>query len=104
MRNFYHRKRRGTQRGNRAQGVENRSNPRLRAHYASFMLALCVFSLCVLCGSKSAAQKRTKPGKTVISPWDVEAREYLGTPQSEAAVKRGLDYLSTHQQPDGHWD
>jgi len=69
---------------------------------------LCVFSvsLCVLCGEKAFAQKtvsRTPPKRTVVSPWDVEAREYLGTPESEAAVNRGLAYLAARQQPDGHW-
>ena len=38
-----------------------------------------------------------------MSSWDVEAREYLGTPQAEASVKRGLEYLAAHQSPDGHW-
>ena len=41
--------------------------------------------------------------RAVGSSWDVEAREYLGTPQSEAAVDRGLAYLALHQSPDGHW-
>ncbi len=38
-----------------------------------------------------------------MSPWDVEAREYLGTPQSEEAVRKGLAYLAAHQEADGHW-
>lgn len=38
-----------------------------------------------------------------VSPWDVEAREYLGTPRSEAAVNRGLAFLSVRQEVDGHW-
>src|SRR5436309_1766949 len=53
------------------------------------------------------AQQKPKPSgpprKAVVSPWDVEAREYLGTPESERAVDKGLQYLSTHQQADGHW-
>ena len=65
----------------------------------SWMILLCV--LCVLVVQKSDAQKRG--GKSVVSPWDIEAREYLGTPQSEQSVQRGLEYLATHQQPDGHW-
>ena len=72
--------------------------------FPKYLCVLCVVSLCVLCGSKSSAQKKVKTGKTVVSPWDVEAREYLGTPQSEAAVKRGLDYLAVTQQSDGHWN
>ena len=68
---------------------------------------LCVasVSLC-LCGSNASAQKpqqKAPPKRTVTSPWDVEAREYLGTPESEAAVNRGLAYLASRQQPDGHW-
>lgn len=43
------------------------------------------------------------PKKAMNSPWDVEAREYLGTVQSEAAVERGLAYLASRQEPDGHW-
>jgi hypothetical protein len=39
----------------------------------------------------------------VVSPWDIEAREYLGTPQSEAAVGKALAYLAAHQSADGHW-
>ena len=38
------------------------------------------------------------------NPFDVEAREYLGTPASELAVNRALDYLATKQQPNGHWE
>jgi hypothetical protein len=51
------------------------------------------------------AQKRraAPPRRAVVSPWDVEAREYLGTPESEAAVNAGLAYLAAHQQADGHW-
>ncbi len=37
-------------------------------------------------------------------PFSVEAREYLGTPQSEAAVSRGLEFLAKQQEPDGHWN
>src|SRR5581483_10125369 len=69
---------------------------------------LCVasVSLC-LCGSSAFAQRlaaKAPPKRiTTTSPWDVEAREYLGTPESEAAVNRGLAYLAARQQPDGHW-
>jgi hypothetical protein len=34
---------------------------------------------------------------------DGEARDYLGTPRSEAAAKKGLDYLAGHQNPGGSW-
>lgn len=37
-------------------------------------------------------------------PFDVEARQYLGTPQSEAAVQKGLNFLASRVQPDGHWN
>src|SRR5215470_3780844 len=63
---------------------------------------LCRFALiaaaCFLfCSSDARAQK---PGDA----FNVEAREYLGTPQSEAAVNRGLEYLAKQQQADGHWN
>src|SRR5206468_3105271 len=31
------------------------------------------------------------------NPFDVEAREYYGTPESEAAVRKGLEYLALKQ-------
>ncbi len=46
----------------------------------------------------------TARGQESKNPFDVEAREYLGTPQSEAAVRRGLEFLASRQQPDGHWN
>ncbi len=52
-------------------------------------------------GSNPAS--KAPPKHSVISPWDVEAREYLGTPESEAAVEHGLSYLASTQQADGHW-
>lgn len=51
----------------------------------------------------SAFAQGKLPRRRVGSSWDVEAREYLGTPQSEAAVNRGLAYLASHQMSDGHW-
>jgi hypothetical protein len=51
----------------------------------------------------AAGDKKAPPRRAVASPWDVEAREYLGTPESEAAVNRGLEFLATHQESDGHW-
>lgn len=66
--------------------------------------------LCLLLGGLNAvpafAQKKgaaPPPRKATVSPWDVEAREYLGTPESERAVEKGLQYLAGHQQADGHW-
>ena len=47
--------------------------------------------------STSLAQK--KP-----DPFSVEAKQYLGTPQSEAAVQNALEFLASRQQPDGHWN
>jgi hypothetical protein len=38
------------------------------------------------------------------NPFDVEAREYLGTPKSEAAVEKGLEYLAKRQLSNGRWD
>ncbi|HTE17654.1 MAG TPA: prenyltransferase/squalene oxidase repeat-containing protein, partial [Armatimonadota bacterium] len=34
---------------------------------------------------------------------EAEAREYLGNPKTEAAVKRALKYLATTQNADGSW-
>src|SRR5215831_18164051 len=34
---------------------------------------------------------------------DIEAQDYLGTPQSEAAVQRGLKWLAGNQSADGSW-
>lgn len=52
---------------------------------------------CACCAAPLAhAQRRA-------DPFDVEAREYLGTPQTEVAVRRGLDYLASRMQADGHW-
>ncbi len=77
-----------------------------RKFLTSSLQALCAasVSLC-LCGenSPSSADAQGKPRRQVGSSWDVEAREYLGTPQSEAAVTKGLAYLASRQQTDGHW-
>jgi hypothetical protein len=50
---------------------------------------------CLALSIPAAAQK---------NPFDVEAKEYLGTPRSEAAVQRGLEFLAARQQSDGHWN
>ena len=63
-------------------------------------LCLCVSVVKTLLLSRRASPAAPSVG----SSWDVEAREYLGTPQSEAAVNKGLAYLATHQLSDGHWD
>lgn len=34
---------------------------------------------------------------------DQDARDYLSTPRSEAAVRKGLQYLAAHQNADGSW-
>jgi Prenyltransferase and squalene oxidase repeat len=34
---------------------------------------------------------------------DIEARDYLGTRESEAAVQKGLKWLADNQSPDGSW-
>jgi hypothetical protein len=67
-----------------------------------FCLMLWLTTACL--GAAQAQRRASAPPRhSVISPWDVEAREYLGTPESEAAVNSGLAYLAAHQQPDGHW-
>jgi hypothetical protein len=52
--------------------------------------------------TKQAKPKTAAPARA-RSPWDVEAREYLGTAATERAVTRALDYLATNQNPDGSW-
>lgn len=73
---------------------------------AFFFPALSLLLITLGPGSDSVvhAQKaQGTPRRSLGSSWNVEAREYLGTPQSEAAVNRGLAYLAAHQEPDGHW-
>ena len=77
--------------------------------FAPFGACVRLLLLGLLCAGSAlptgAQNKRTPapPRKVVVSPWDVEAREYLGTPESERAVEKGLQYLAAHQLPDGHW-
>jgi hypothetical protein len=54
----------------------------------------------VLCLSLAATPALTQKQ----NPFDVEAREYLGTPKSEASVVKGLEYLASKQAANGHWD
>ncbi len=63
-----------------------------------------ILAFLLLCGPVSAQKRHSAPPRPVASPWDVEAREYLGTPESEAAAQRGLAYLQSRQSPDGHWE
>jgi len=58
--------------------------------------ACAAILLAVAVSSPASAQRR--------DPFDVEAREYLGTRQSEAAVQKGLNFLASRVQPDGHWN
>lgn len=67
-----------------------------------WIATLLAATLC-MAALPSQAQKGKSSRREVVSPWDVEAREYLGTPESEAAVQHGLAYLAGRQQPDGHW-
>jgi hypothetical protein len=66
--------------------------------------------------SRSAAQRRAaapppKRDPTTASGFslrqrdglDVEARDYLGTPESEAAVRKALKWLADNQSTDGAW-
>ncbi len=57
-----------------------------------------VLVLSVVAGIPVTAQQKPQ------DPFNVEAREYLGTPKSEAAVTKGLEFLAARQQPDGHWN
>jgi hypothetical protein len=38
-----------------------------------------------------------------LNTWEVAEREYLGTPATEQAVKRALEFLASTQNPDGSW-
>ncbi len=70
---------------------------------AALYFCLFVFLSPCLLVSPSSAAPPAPPRPRVGSSWDVEAREYLGTPQAEDAVKKGLAFLAAHQSPDGHW-
>lgn len=68
---------------------------------------VCVLSVLAVCLCSSAmakpAPKKTPAPARARSAWDVEAREYLGTPATELAVARALKYLASTQNPDGGW-
>src|SRR5438270_11392124 len=68
-------------------------------------LGCCLAAAMCFAPASAGAQKKAAapPHHATVSPWDVEAREYLGTPESEAAVTSGLAFLASHQQADGHW-
>jgi hypothetical protein len=52
--------------------------------------------------AKPAAPKvQSRP--FALSPWEVEEREYLGTPATERAVQRALAFLASTQNTDGSW-
>jgi hypothetical protein len=75
-----------------------RSLSRITHHASRITLPLLLVSLspCLLV-CRSSAQKPP-------NPFDVEAREYYGTPESELAVRKGLEYLAQKQAANGHWD
>jgi hypothetical protein len=64
------------------------------------MLRRSLALICIFTWILPAAALAQKQGDA----FNVEAREYLGTPQSEAAVNRGLEFLLKQQQADGHWN
>lgn len=99
-----------------------------RATYSlSLLCALCVSAVSLLgipgmAQKKPAARPAAKPnakpapsgkgknlGRTGFTlqnregNLDSEAREYLGNPKTEAAVKKALKYLADTQNPDGSW-
>src|SRR5690242_14002979 len=73
--------------------------------HASFISLAVAASMCCMTICARSDTKHSKPPtkKSAVSSWEVEAREYLGTPESEAAVNRGLAYLASSQLADGHW-
>ncbi len=90
-----------------AKAVTRRKAPLAKDFSPSLAVLLFLLGILVIGTALPAcAQKKptaAPPRKAVVSPWDVEAREYLGTPESERAVDKGLQYLAAHQQADGHW-
>ncbi len=76
------------------------------AFFKGLLSLMLLGFLCTMSALPTHAQKKltsVPPRKAVVSPWDVEAREYLGTPESERAVDKGLQYLAGRQLADGHW-
>ena len=67
-----------------------------------FSVVNAIFFVPVATPAAAAPKKKAAPAR-VRSPWDVEAREYLGTPATEKAVARALKYLAGTQNPDGTW-
>jgi len=56
--------------------------------------------------AQAAAPNAKAPGRFGLqdrSGLDADARDYLGTPQTEAATKRALAYLASKQLEDGSW-
>lgn len=76
-------------------------NPLCRT--TALLLATCISTGTLPCAAQRPTAVTKPPQKRVVNPWDIEAREYLGTPESEAAVQRGLAWLATRQEADGHW-
>lgn len=68
-------------------------------------LAFCCLLSAASCLAAPAAKPAPKdaPPPRAKSAWDVEAREYLGTPATERAVVRALRYLAENQSSDGSW-
>src|SRR5438874_11382309 len=73
-------------------------------------IVVAAWSLFLCAGVPRAAPTRPKappatsrPSHTYRGPWDAEAKEYLGTPQTERAVERALAYLAKNQNADGSW-
>ena len=109
MRTLEPQRHRDTEEAQRKTEFDPRKNTK-RTRKNSLSISFLNHSLCFLCVSVSlwfalpaAAQTKKPPVKRTVSPWDVEAREYLGTPDSEKAVEKGLKFLASTQDADGFW-
>src|SRR4051812_43014829 len=109
-------------------GLDRGTNMKTNSPSPPLFAALC--ALCALCVSTAntrealAQKKPSGGGKSAAKPsggkqkslsgtgftlqehgggLGVEAMEYLGTPKTEAAVKKALKYLADNQGADGSW-
>lgn len=86
---------------------------RLQGRAAAGLLALCVAAAAAAAPAKPAKPRTQPRGKSISGTGftlqersgslDADAREYLGSRRTEAAVVRALRFLAESQAPDGAW-